>query len=626
MSNISILDKVNYPSDLKILTITELETLAEEIRTLIIDVVSKNGGHLAPNLGVVELTIAMHRIFNTPKDKFIFDVGHQAYVHKILTGRKDVFPTLRKYKGLSGFPKREESEYDAFDTGHSSTSISAATGMAIARDLKGEDYNVVALIGDGSMTGGLAYEALNHAGDLKKPLIVILNDNEMSISKNVGAMSEYFYQLRSGETYNKFKNDLENWLKGSEYGDDVLAAIDRVKMGVKTLVTPAAIFEHLGFKYFGPIQGHDMNALLEVLETAKHQATPVLVHVVTKKGKGYKPAEDNPDKFHGTSPFNIETGVKIVNPDAAITYTEVFSNTMLELAADNEKIIAITAAMPDGTGLKKFSEIYPNRFVDVGIAEQHAVTSAAGMATQDFKPFAAIYSTFLQRAYDSVLHDVCIQNLPVTFCIDRAGLVGDDGSTHHGVFDYSYLSGIPNMTVMAPKDENELRHMLKTASEFNGPISIRYPRGSGIGVDCSEPLQSLPIGKAEVLLEGEELVIWAIGSMVKTATKVAELLKQVGINAGVVNIRFAKPLDLELLENHAGKYSYMAVLEEGVANGGVGSNIIKELNNKNLLNKVHVLPFAIEDQFVSQGDNALLLKDLELDAESIAKKITGVIK
>ncbi len=618
----SILARVNSPKDLKKLSMTEMEQLAGEIRTLLLDVVSKNGGHLAPNLGVVELSIALHRVFDVPKDKLIFDVGHQSYVHKILTGRKDRFPTLRQYKGLSGFPKRSESECDAFGAGHSSTSISAAMGLATARDLAGDDYNVVAVIGDGAMTGGMSYEALNHAGYLHKRLIVVLNDNEMSISKNVGAMSKYFTQLRTGETYTKMKGDVEGWLKGLEYGDDVLMAIDRVKKSIKYLMMPGSVFEHLGFKYFGPVDGHDLQGLMEVLQLVKKEKGPVLVHVVTKKGKGYKPAELEPNKFHGTGPFVIATGKKIVDPAAPPTYTEIFSKTLLEMAAKDEKITAITAAMPDGTGLTDFGKKYPSRFFDVGIAEQHAVTFAAGMAAQGFKPVVAVYSTFLQRAYDQILHDVCLQDLPVKFCLDRAGLVGDDGPTHHGIFDLAYLRSMPNMTIMAPRDENELQHMLKTALDYNGgPIAVRYPRGSGLGVPLDTELQDLPLGKAQVLQEGRNVSLWAIGSMVHTAWMAADILETQGFKVGVVDMRFAKPLDEELLRRQAKDYGFIVTLEEGILAGGVGSAVLETLNREGLLEQTQVLNFGLPDKFVPQGDKKLLFRDLGLTAPQIAEKI-----
>lgn len=626
MAENNLLDKINSPADVKKLSDEQLKQLAAEIRQLLIKVISHTGGHLAPNLGVVELTLALHKVFNTPQDKLVFDVGHQAYIHKIITGRREQFPTLRQYGGLSGFPKRCESEHDAFGTGHSSTSISAALGMAVARDLQGEDYNVVAIIGDGSMTGGMAFEALNNAGTLHKKMVVVLNDNEMSISKNVGAMSDYLYHLRTGETYNKIKNDIEGWLKNMEFGTDVLKAIRRLKGSVKYLMVPTSIFEELGFTYLGPVDGHDIHGLIEVLQAAKKIDGPVMVHVLTKKGKGYKPAEESPNKFHGTGPFEIATGKKITNPAAPISYTEVFGKTITELADSDKKIVGLTAAMPDGTGLNIFAQAHPDRFFDVGIAEQHAVTAAAGMAAAGMKPVTAIYSTFMQRAYDSILHDICMQKLHVTMCLDRAGLVGDDGYTHHGVFDYAYLRSIPNMTIMAPKDENELRHMLKTALSFNGPISVRYPRGSGVGVDITEPMQELPIGKAEVLREGKELCFWAIGSMVQSAVQAADKLKEQGIDAGVVNMRFAKPLDKDLLIEHAKRYGKIVTLEEGVLAGGVGSEVLEILDDAGLLQQCAVLRLGIPDEFVTHGDKKLLFRDLGLDTDAIVQKAAEFVK
>ena len=626
MSETKLLDTINSPADVKALTEEQLVQLAGEIRQLIIEVTSKNGGHLAPNLGVVELSLALHKVFSTPKDKIVYDVGHQAYIHKIVTGRRDMFHTLRQYGGLSGFPKRSESEHDAFGVGHSSTSISAALGMAVARDVKGEDYDVVAVIGDGSMTGGMAFEALNNAGDLRKRMIVVLNDNEMSISKNVGAMSEYLYQLRTGETYNRIKHDLEGWLGNVDFGGDVLKVLRRIKGSVKNLMLPTCIFEELGFTYLGPIDGHDIHSLIEVLEAAKNLDEPVLIHVITKKGKGYAPAEESPNKFHGTGPFEVATGKKIANPNAPITYTEVFGNTVIELAKEDENIVAITAAMPDGTGLTPFSKEFPKRFFDVGIAEQHAVTAAAGMAAAGLNPVVAIYSTFMQRAYDSVMHDICMQNLHVSLCLDRAGLVGDDGFTHHGVFDYAYLRSMPNMTVMAPKDEDELRHMLKTAVGMNGPVAVRYPRGSGVGVALSDSLNVLPIGKAEVLREGSDVSLWAIGTMVESAEKLAEKLAEQGINAGVVNMRFAKPIDKELLLAHAEKYKNIVTLEEGCLRGGVGSAVLEVLNEARLLDTCKVLNFGIPDEFILHGDKQRLFQDIGLDVETMAGKVTAFVK
>ena len=621
-----LLNKIDSPKDIKKLNYDALKELAQEIRDYMIEVISKNGGHLAPNLGVVELTLALHKVFNCPKDKIIWDVGHQSYIHKIITGRREAFKTLRQYNGLSGFPKIQESEYDAFGTGHSSTSISAALGMAIARDLKGEDNEVIAVIGDGSMTGGMAYEALNNAGDLHKKLIIILNDNEMSIAKNVGAMSDYLYQLRTAKTYTRIKKDLEGWLKHKNYGENIINIVRRVKGSVKYLLVPGSVFEHLGFKYYGPVDGHDLEHLVEVLEVAKATPGPVIIHVITKKGKGYEPAEKSPNKFHGTGPFDIATGKKITKPGAPVTYTEVFGKTLVDIAKDDKNIVAITAAMPDGTGLNYFADAYPDRFFDVGIAEQHAVTAAAGMAAAGLHPVVAVYSTFMQRAFDSVLHDICMQNLPVVLGLDRAGLVGDDGYTHHGVFDYSYLRLMPQMTIMAPKDENELRHMLATAVNFNGPIALRYPRGSGLGVEITEPLHTLPIGKAEEIKTGSDVCLWAVGSMVDEAVKAAEALAEQGISAGVVNMRFVKPLDTELLVKTALQCKNIVTLEEGTVEGGAGSAVLEELNDNGLVGKVKVLNLGIPDKYIPHGDKKLLLRDIGLDQGSIVKRIAEFLK
>ena len=621
-----LLNKIDSPKDIKNLNYDALKELAQEIRDYMIEVISKNGGHLAPNLGVVELTLALHKVFNCPKDKIIWDVGHQSYIHKIITGRREAFETLRQYNGLSGFPKIQESEYDAFGTGHSSTSISAALGMAIARDLKGEDNEVIAVIGDGSMTGGMVYEALNNAGDLQKKLIIILNDNEMSIAKNVGAMSDYLYQLRTAKTYTRIKKDLEGWLKHKNYGENIINIVRRVKGSVKYLLVPGSVFEHLGFKYYGPVDGHDLEHLVEVLEVAKATPGPVIIHVITKKGKGYEPAEKSPNKFHGTGPFDIATGKKITKPGAPVTYTEVFGKTLVDIAKDDKKIVAITAAMPDGTGLNYFADAYPDRFFDVGIAEQHAVTAAAGMAAAGLHPVVAVYSTFMQRAFDSVLHDICMQNLPVVLGLDRAGLVGDDGYTHHGVFDYSYLRLMPQMTIMAPKDENELRHMLATAVNFNGPIALRYPRGSGLGVEITEPLHTLPIGKAEEIKTGSDVCLWAAGSMVDEAVKAAEALAELGISAGVVNMRFVKPLDTELLVKTALQCKNIVTLEEGTVEGGAGSAVLEELNDNGLVGKVKVLNLGIPDKYIPHGDKKLLLRDIGLDHDSIVKRIAEFLK
>ena len=621
----NILAGIDSPEDVKKINTKELKQLAQELRQYIIEVVSKNGGHLAPSLGVVELTLALHKVFSTPKDKIIFDVGHQSYVHKIITGRREKFKTLRKYGGLSGFPKRTESEHDAFGTGHSSTSISAALGMAVGRDLHKEDGHVVAVIGDGAMTGGLAFEGLNDAGIANKNLIVILNDNEMSIDKNVGAMSEYLSALRTGEIYNSVKDTLAKLLKNMEVGDDLLHFVKRLKGSVKYLIVPNSLFEELGYTYLGPVDGHDINALTDVLEGAKKLHGPVLIHVLTKKGKGYEPAEKNPNSFHGTGPFEIATGKKIVAENAVPSYTEVFGNALVAEGKANSEIVAITAAMPEGTGLNYFAQALPDRYFDVGIAEQHAVTMAAGMAANGLRPVVAVYSSFLQRAYDNVLHDVCLQNLPVIFCLDRSGLVGDDGSTHHGVFDLSFLRNIPNLKILSPKDENELVSMLHSAIVWKCPVAIRYPRGSGVGVPVEKP-QLLLYGKAEELRQGEKLCLWAIGSMVQTALQVADELQAEGMNVGVVNMRCAKPLDEMLLLSHAQKYSHIVTLEEGVLSGGVGSAVLECLNKKGMLANCQVLNLGIGDEFVTHGAKNILLKNLQLDSESIVQRIRNWLK
>lgn len=642
-----LLPGINSPEDIKKLNTKQLNALAQELREYIIDVVSKNGGHLAPNLGVVELTLALHKVFSSPEDKLIFDVGHQSYVHKIITGRREQFTTIRQYGGLSGFPKLSESEHDAFGTGHSSTSISAALGMAIARDLAGEDYNVVAVIGDGSMTGGLSFEAVNHAGNANKKLMVVLNDNEMSIDRNVGALSEYLNSLRTGEIYNQVKKNIVKLLQGAGMGESLLSVARRLKSSVKYFLVPMSVFEELGFTYLGPVDGHDIDSLVDVLEGAKKMDGPILIHVLTKKGKGYLPAEENPAAFHGTGPFDVATGNKIQDASGIPTYTEVFSNTLCALAKDNEKIVGITAAMPDGTGMKQFSQLYPDRYFDVGIAEQHAVTMAAGMATRGLKPVVAVYSSFAQRAYDNLLHDVCCQNLPVTLCLDRAGIVGDDGRTHHGLFDLAYLGSMPNMVVMAPKDENELVEMLTAAMQLSQPVAIRYPRGkvtrcqvSGdeveVGTEGMAPTgggcrrrrlrEVMPLGKGEVLRDGKEVTLLAIGSMVSIAEKVVELLAKDGIEAGLVNLRFAKPLDEELLLQQASQYKNIVTLEEGILRGGVGSAVVDLLNKHDCLTKTRVLTLGVDDEFVTHGAKNLLLRDLQLDAAGIYGKVTAWLK
>ncbi|MBR6756226.1 MAG: 1-deoxy-D-xylulose-5-phosphate synthase [Peptococcaceae bacterium] len=619
------LDKIKTPQDIKQLSVAELKVLAQEIRDELVQVVSQNGGHLAPNLGIVELTLALHYLYDAPKDKFVWDVGHQAYVHKLLTGRYEKFKTIRTFEGLAGFPKRSESEYDVFDVGHSSTSISAATGLALARDLNGEDYRVVAIIGDGAMTGGMAFEALNHAGHLGTNLTVILNDNEMSIDPNVGAMSEYLSRVRTNPSYTKSKEDVEELLKKIPgIGDKMFRAADKLKDSLKYVLVPGVLFEEFGFKYYGPVNGHDLSALLAVLENASKIEGPVLIHVITKKGKGYLPAETNPDLFHGIGAFDIETG-KVLKKAAKPSYTNVFGKTLVQLGQENEKIVGITAAMGQGTGINLFQEAYPKRTIDVGIAEQHAVTMAAALALSGYQPVVAIYSTFLQRAYDQVLHDVALQNAPVVFALDRAGLVGDDGPTHHGVFDIAYLRHIPNMVVMAPKDENELRHMLYSALAYKQPTAIRYPRGEGVGVAFDAELQVLPLGQGEYLQQGEKVSLLAYGSMVETAKETAAILQEkMGITPTVINMRFAKPIDAAKLMAEYQQGNLLVTMEEHALEGGFGSAVL-EFFNEQQITDAKVLRIGIDDAFVPHGKTDLLKEISGLDSATIAKKIMGTL-
>lgn len=615
-----ILDSIKEPRDIKKLSSQQLQKLAGEIRELIIRTVADTGGHLAPNLGVVELTLAIHKIYDTPRDKIIWDVGHQAYVHKILTGRCNSFHTLRKKGGISGFPKIAESRHDAFGTGHSSTSISAALGMALARDLSGDKYQVLAVIGDGSLTGGQAYEALNHAGHLGTDITVILNDNEMSIAKNVGAMSEYLAKMRTAPAYSKVKQDIEYLLRRiPAIGDSVAKSAERVKSSLKYLFVPGMLFEELGFTYIGPIDGHNLESVADVLETAKHMKGPVLIHTLTNKGMGYKPAEENAGKFHGIAPFCIDTG-EVLTCNASPTYTQVFGDTLVELADQNQDIVAITAAMPEGTGLKKFAKKFPNRFFDVGIAEPHASTIAAGLAANGKKPVVAIYSTFMQRAYDQLIHDIALQKLPVVFALDRAGVVGEDGATHQGVFDLSFLRHIPNLTVMAPKDEAELRQMLYTAINMDKPAVIRYPRGCGLGVPTNGTLSDIALGKAEELCTGTDVAIVAIGSMVAPSVEASAILKQHGINAGVVNARFAAPIDQEMLRKLAREVGVIVTVEDNVLAGGFGSAVLEAVNDSSF-NWVKVLRLGYPDTFIEQGTRAQILEEHCLDAKGIAQKI-----
>lgn len=620
-----ILSSVKSPDDLKSLPLADLESLADELRKVIISVCAANGGHLAPSLGVVELTLALHRVFSTPRDKILWDVGHQAYAHKLLTGRLDAFSTLRKLDGLSGFPKRSESPHDAFDVGHSSTSISAALGFAASRDLKHEDNKVIAVIGDGSMTGGLAYEGLNHAGHLNKDLIVILNDNEMSIAENVGALSNFMSRTMTNDFVHRIKKDVQGFLESLDgVGQSVLHVARKAEESLKGLFTPNMLFQAFGFEYIGPIDGHNLDRLISTLENVKRFDNAVLIHVLTKKGKGYQPAEENPSLFHGIGPFDQETGKPRSSKGSPSSYTAVFGETMKMIAAEDDKVIAITAAMPDGTGLSGFAREFPDRFFDVGISEQHAVTFAAGLAAEGFSPVFAIYSTFLQRAYDEVF-DVCLQNLPVTFAIDRAGVVGNDGPTHHGLFDLSYMRTFPNMVVMVPKDENELRHMLATAISHDGPIMIRYPRGSGLGVSLDQSLSLLPIGAGEILREGERAAILAVGTMVSPSLDAAEKLAGEGVSLTVMNARFVKPLDRERILDLAGRVGVIVTVEENVLEGGFGTAVLELLEEEGL-DEVRVMRLGFPDHYIEQGEQSELRSMYGLDADGITRRIREFLK
>ncbi len=620
-----LLDTINSPKDLKKLSPELLPALAQEVREVIISSVSRTGGHLAPSLGTVELTIALHYVFDSPRDKIIWDVGHQAYTHKILTGRLDRFHTLRQFGGLSGFPKRSESPHDAFDTGHSSTSISAALGMATARCLKKECGRTIAVIGDGSMTAGLAFEGLNNAGDLNKDLIVILNDNGMSIAQNVGALSSFLSRKLTGPTMVFLKKQVEALLRSFPgIGGDLVTWAKKGEESFKAFFTPGMLFEALKFNYLGPVRGHRLDHLIETLNNVKYLKGPVLVHVLTTKGKGYEPAEHDPTGFHGLGRFDPDTGEAKKSVSEVPSYTQVFGETMVRLARENPKITAITAAMPDGTGLVDFSNQFPERFFDVGICEQHAVTFAAGLAVEGQRPVATIYSTFLQRAYDQVLHDVCLQNLPVVFALDRSGIVGEDGETHQGLFDLSYLRHLPNLVVMAPKDEDELRHMLYTAVEHPGPIALRYPRGRGVGVAFASTLRKIPIGKAEVLREGKDLLVLALGASVHPAVDAARQLKDRGFKATVVNARFVKPLDAQLILSLAARHGRVLTVEENVALGGFGSAVLELLSDHNL--GVPVKRLAIPDIFMEHGAPDILRQKYGLDAAGILKAALEILE
>ena len=613
-----ILEQIKGPEDLKKLTSEELSQLAEEIRAFLIEKISHTGGHLASNLGVVELTIALFRTFDLPEDKIIWDVGHQSYTHKILSGRRMEFDELRQYGGLSGFPKRKESPYDSFDTGHSSTSISAGLGIAQGRDILGEDYKVVSVIGDGALTGGMAYEALNNAARMKKNFIIILNDNKMSISENVGGMSRYLGGLRTGAGYNDLKKNVADTLERIPVvGGRMIDKIKRTKNSIKQLFIPGMLFENMGITYLGPVDGHNIPALCKVLKEAQKLDHAVLVHVITKKGKGYEPAEKNPAHFHGVSPFDIKTGKPLAEKKYP-TYTDVFSKKLCQLGETHPELVAVTAAMPDGTGVAAFGKKSPDRFFDVGIAEAHAVTSAAGMAAAGLRPVVAVYSSFLQRGYDQILHDVCIQNLPVLFAVDRAGLVGSDGETHQGIFDYSYLTSIPNMSVAAPKNLWELRAMLDFAMDYKAPFAIRYPRGTAYR-GLKEFMQPIAYGKGEIIYEEENIALLAVGSMVSTGEHVREKLKEEGVSCTLANARFVKPFDKELVDRLAKNHRLIVTMEENVLQGGFGLPVTAYIHEH--YPQVKVMNIALPDAYVEHGNVSVLRKGLGIDSDSIIQRL-----
>lgn len=613
-----ILEQIKGPEDLKKLTSEELSQLAEEIRAFLIEKISHTGGHLASNLGVVELTIALFRTFDLPEDKIIWDVGHQSYTHKILSGRRMEFDELRQYGGLSGFPKRKESPYDSFDTGHSSTSISAGLGIAQGRDILGEDYKVVSVIGDGALTGGMAYEALNNAARMKKNFIIILNDNKMSISENVGGMSRYLGGLRTGAGYNDLKKNVADTLERIPVvGGRMIDKIKRTKNSIKQLFIPGMLFENMGITYLGPVDGHNIPALCKVLKEAQKLDHAVLVHVPTKKGKGYEPAEKNPAHFHGVSPFDIKTGKPLAEKKYP-TYTDVFSKKLCQLGETHPELVAVTAAMPDGTGVAAFGKKFPDRFFDVGIAEAHAVTSAAGMAAAGLRPVVAVYSSFLQRGYDQILHDVCIQNLPVLFAVDRAGLVGSDGETHQGIFDYSYLTSIPNMSVAAPKNLWELRAMLDFAMDYKAPFAIRYPRGTAYR-GLKEFMQPIAYGKGEIIYEEENIALLAVGSMVSTGEHVRAKLKEEGVSCTLANARFVKPFDKELVDRLAKNHRLIVTMEENVLQGGFGLPVTAYIHEH--YPQVKVMNIALPDAYVEHGNVSVLRKGLGIDSDSIIQRL-----
>nr|WP_253199594.1 1-deoxy-D-xylulose-5-phosphate synthase [Clostridium gasigenes] len=613
---IKLLDRVNCPDEVKKLSNEELETLSVEIREFLIDSLSKTGGHLSSNLGVVELTLSLFKSFDLEKDKIVWDVGHQSYIHKLLTGRKEMFNTLRQYGGLSGFPKRCESKYDSFDTGHSTTSLSAALGMARARDIKGEDNEVIAVIGDGALTGGMAFEALNDVGFNKTKMIIILNDNQMSISKNVGGLSSYFNKIRVDPKYNKLKSNINTSLKLSNTGKRVAYYLSKIKDGIKQVVVPSMLFEDMGIKYIGPIDGHDIDMMNEVFKKVKQIEGPVIIHTITQKGRGYELAEKNPGKFHSVGAFDLESGEVISS--ASENYSKVFGDTMIELAKEDNRIVAITAAMPDGTGLKDFAKEFPNRIFDVGIAEQHATTLAAGMASQGLRPVFAVYSTFLQRAFDQVIHDVCIQEMPVTFAIDRAGIVGEDGETHQGIFDISYLNQIPKMNILAPKSLGDLPIMLKWAVNSNMPVAIRYPRGGDILKDI-KPLTEIKYGKWEKIINGEKIAIIAVGKMVQHAILAKKNIEKNGINPLIISATFIKPQDTELLKELVDNKYNIVTIEDNIISGGFGNSVLMNLVELGFENKFKALGF--KDDFITHGAVNILYKEAKLDGDGIAETI-----
>jgi len=620
-----LLPGIKSPEDLKPLKPAQLEQVCSELRDMIISTVSHTGGHLGASLGVVELTVALHRVFSTPTDKIVWDVGHQAYGHKLLTGRQDDFHTLRSQGGVSGFPKQAESEHDMFGVGHASTSISAAVGFAAARDARGEDHSVVAVIGDGALTGGLAYEGMNNAGQLNTNMIVILNDNKMSISPNVGAISKYLTRITSGKHYNRMEADLWDLLGKMPHGSKAQKLAGRIKESLKQLVVPNILFEELGFTYFGPLDGHDLPLLVHTLDAVRHLKGPILIHLITEKGKGYHFAEQDESRYHGVGKFDRAEGVKVVKPEVP-AYTSVFGDTLLGLAAADERIHGITAAMPSGTGLTKFKSSHPGRFHDVGIAEGHAVTFSAGLASAGQRPVVALYSTFLQRALDMVIHDVALQKLPVVFAIDRGGVVGEDGPTHHGVFDFTYLRMVPNMVVMAPRDEDQLRHMLATAiAREDGPSSLRYPRGSGLGVPLEGEPRVLEIGTCEVLEEGRDVAILAVGSMVQPAVEAARLLSGRGISSRVVDMRFIKPLDEKQLQEVWEEFRTVVTVEENAVAGGFGSGVLEWAAYQNAANPPRVLTIGVPDQFQEYASRKELLAGMGLSAEGLAEKIGRIV-